>query len=406
MRVWNRATGEPWAITEQALSTILEIAARENESPKAVAARLGRELSNTYTAEERDGVAIIPVVGPLFRYANLFTAISGASSYEILAKDFTAALENPDIHAVVLDIDSPGGEVNGCAEFANMIFEARGMKPVIAYCSGDAASGAYWIASSCDQVVVSETSSLGSIGVVAVYRAKDRSAKDVEIVSSQSPYKRLDPESDEGRLRLQQRIDAMAEVFVGAVARNRGVDPPTVKDKFGKGDAFIGVHAVAAGLADRLGSLEKVIAGLNQQLPDPAAQRGFSISEEEPRMDLETLQTEHPELAQAMLVEGRNQERARIAAILESDAAQGWRPLAQHLAFHTEMEPEAVQAALATAPQVDSTPTGSLPEQASGFDQVMRALGNPDVAPDPDDTTDDYDAVAQRIAAHSRGGQS
>ena len=406
MRVWNRATGEAWAITEQALSTILEIAARENESPRAVAARLGRELSNTYTAEERDGVAIIPVVGPLFRYANLFTAVSGASSYEILARDFTAALENPDIHAVVLNIDSPGGEFNGCAEFANMIYEARGAKPVIAYCSGDAASGAYWIASSCDQVVVSETSSLGSIGVVAVYRAKDRSAKDVEIVSSQSPYKRLDPQSDEGRLRLQQRIDAMAEVFVEAVARNRGVDPPTVKDRFGKGDVFIGTQAVAAGLADRLGSLEKVIAGLNHSLPRPAARRAFSMSDKEPCMDPETLKNEQPELARAMLAEGRELERSRIAAILESDAAQGREQLARHLAFHTDMEPEAVQAVLAAAPQVDSTPTLSLPEQASGFDQVMRAIGNPDVAPDPDDTTDDYDAVARRIAAYARGGQS
>jgi ClpP class serine protease len=61
----------------------------------------------------REGAAVIPVVGPLFRYANIFTAISGASSYEVLAKDFTSALENPDVHSIILDIDSPGGEVNG-----------------------------------------------------------------------------------------------------------------------------------------------------------------------------------------------------------------------------------------------------------------------------------------------------
>jgi hypothetical protein len=86
MKFWNHAAGEPWAITESALNNILTIASRENASIESISARLGRELDNSHVAEIRDGVAIIPVVGPLFRYANLFTAISGASSYEILAK--------------------------------------------------------------------------------------------------------------------------------------------------------------------------------------------------------------------------------------------------------------------------------------------------------------------------------
>ena len=123
MRIWNRITGDPWAITETALHTILEIAARENESPQAVAAKLGRDLQNTYQVTERDGVAILPITGPLFRYANLFTKVSGASSYELIARDFTAALENPQIKAIILDIDSPGGEVNGVSELSNTNFK-------------------------------------------------------------------------------------------------------------------------------------------------------------------------------------------------------------------------------------------------------------------------------------------
>ncbi|MFN7402414.1 MAG: S49 family peptidase, partial [Alphaproteobacteria bacterium] len=161
MRIWNKLASEPWAITESALAMILEIAERENEKPEAVAARLGRELKNTHHVTERDGVAVIPVTGPLFRSAKLFTQVSGATSYEMLAQYFTAALEHPDIHAIILTIDSPGGEVNGCAELANMIFAARGRKPILAYASGDAASGAYWIASAADEIVVSETSGLG-----------------------------------------------------------------------------------------------------------------------------------------------------------------------------------------------------------------------------------------------------
>ena len=181
MRVWNKAADEPWAITSSALTTILDIAARQNAPPEAVAAKLGRELQNSYRLEMRDGIAVLPVVGPLFRYANLFTQVSGASSYELLAKDFTQAIENPDVKAIVLNIDSPGGEVNGCAEFADMIHEARGVKPIIAYASGDAASGAYWIAAAADKIVVSKTSALGSIGVVGVYRG-NKGEDAVEVV--------------------------------------------------------------------------------------------------------------------------------------------------------------------------------------------------------------------------------
>ncbi|MCC3862673.1 hypothetical protein LJF33_15840, partial [Emcibacteraceae bacterium Y4] len=77
----------------------MDIAARQNEPPEAVAAKLGRELQNTHRLEMRENIAVLPLVGPLFRYANLFTQISGASSYELLARDFTTALENPDVQA-------------------------------------------------------------------------------------------------------------------------------------------------------------------------------------------------------------------------------------------------------------------------------------------------------------------
>lgn len=112
--------------------------------------------------------------------------------------------------------------------------DARGTKPVIAYASGDAASGAYWIASATDEIVVSETSALGSIGVVGIYRGKTTKefTETVEIVSSQSPHKRLDPMSDDGRAKLQTRIDAMADVFVSTIARNRSVTPDHVLEHY------------------------------------------------------------------------------------------------------------------------------------------------------------------------------
>ncbi|MBL0319782.1 MAG: S49 family peptidase [Alphaproteobacteria bacterium] len=402
MRAWNKATSEPWAITESALQTILEIAERENEKPEAVAARLGKELQNTHTVTERDGVAVIPVTGPLFRYANLFTAISGATSYEILAQDFTAAIENPDINAIILNIDSPGGEVNGCSELANMIFAARGKKPIIAYASGDAASGAYWIASAADQVVASETSGLGSIGVVAVYRGAkpDKNAPTtIEIVSSQSPFKRLNPESDEGRAKLQTRIDAMAEVFVNTLARNRGIEATQVLEQFGGGDILIGAHAVNAGLADRIGSLEKLIAEFSAS-SNPALQRGFLLpattQQKETAMNLETLAQEHPELLAQVQSDARASERSRIQTILASEEAKDRGDLAQHLSFATDMAADSAVAMLAKAPKIQPEP------KTNGFDAAMRDLGNPKITPASAEAEEDsIDSVAKRLAAAS-----
>ena len=121
--IWNKITNEPWATTSDTLENIINIAKRQNANPEAIAAQLGRKLQNTYAVSVRNNVAVIPIHGPLFRYANLFTVISGATSYELLARDFNEALENQEVKAILFDIDSPGGEVNGCSELADMIYQ-------------------------------------------------------------------------------------------------------------------------------------------------------------------------------------------------------------------------------------------------------------------------------------------
>lgn len=399
MRIWNRIAGEPWAITETALHTILEIAARENESPQAVAARLGRNLQNTYSVTERDGVAIIPVTGPLFRYANLFTMISGASSYELISRDFTAALENPQIKGIILDIDSPGGEVNGVSELSNMVFAARGKKPVVAYASGDAASGAYWIASAADKIVVSETSALGSIGVVGMYQGRSgKSAEAVEIVSSQSPHKRLDPTTDDGRSRLQTRIDSMADVFIETIARNRNVSAENVQNHYGGGDVMIGAKAVSAGLADRVGSLEGLIAELSSPQKSPLiegffnAQNQPSSTQEKKPMDIETLKKDHPDLVATLMREGASAEKKRLDDIIGSEEAKGREKLAKEMALNTDIHAMEARQLLACAPVEE-------PKATTSFEKAMASVTNPAITPASDDAINDVDAVASRIAA-------
>src|SRR5690606_38373052 len=141
---------------------------------------------------KRGSVAILEARGPLFRRANLFTAISGATSYDIMRRDLQSALDDPSIRAIVMNFDTPGGEVNVVDELAKAIRAGKAIKPIMAYVGGSAASAGYWLASQATEIIIAETAVLGSIGVRAVIQ--DTSEKDaqqgrLEFISSQSPGK-------------------------------------------------------------------------------------------------------------------------------------------------------------------------------------------------------------------------
>lgn len=409
IRILSRITSEPWAITSESMEMILQILQRENESPQAVAARLGRPLDNTYAVENRDGIAVLPVNGPLFRYADFFTEISGATSYDRLATDFARSRDDTRISSILLNIDSPGGEANGCSEFADMVFASRGVKPIVAYVGGSACSAAYWIASAADEIVIGDTAILGSIGtVLGIADTRERDAKAgvrrMEIVSSQSPYKRVDPTTEEGHGRLLARVDALSEVFIAKVARNRGVSVDTVMREFGQGDVFVGQASVQAGLADRVGSFEALVAemlsgtyrrstsnfnvaaGDNNQEDTMSDKTAAPAGEQKPNTttttttaaDTTTTTTTAPAATVAAVPSpSPADERARIKSIMGSDEAKGREDLASHLAYETDMTPAAALAMLSKAPKAVTT--------ANSFDKldaVMKATGNANVGAD------------------------
>lgn len=252
-----------WALEGDYLERMTKIAMREDlESIQALEAKSGKQISNS--TEMRGDVAVIHVNGVISRYANLFHAVCGGVSTELLSKEFNQALESKSVKSIVLNIDSPGGEASGIHELGEMIFHARGKKPIRAYVGGMGCSAAYWIASACDRVVMDATAAVGSIGVVAsvVKRDDQEGQTSYEFVSSQSPNKRLDVGSDKGQQAMQGQLDQMADVFIDRVARNMGVDRNQVLNDFGRGAMVIGQEAVECGMAKELGSLEGVISSL------------------------------------------------------------------------------------------------------------------------------------------------
>jgi signal peptide peptidase SppA len=245
-------------MTEEALRLMLSVVEKHSDAQALEKVR-GDRLRNTEKASIRGGVGIIPVRGPLFKRANLMTDHCGATSYDTVLRDLHQMLASDQVRSIVLDIDSPGGEANGCSELADHIFEARGQKPITAYIGGTGASAAYWIASACDRVYGSDSAIVGSIGVQSALRS-EKNEGEIRFVSSQSPNKNRDPATEEGQKEVQAVIDGLAEVFITKVARNRGTSRETVLEKFGQGSVFVGAEAQKRGLIDEVSSLESVIS--------------------------------------------------------------------------------------------------------------------------------------------------
>lgn len=253
----------------EAVEQILEIAARENDpTPEALEAYRAARADDGERLTIRGNVGILHAKGPMFKRANLMTAYSGATSYEVLRRDLQVAMNSVSVQALMLLIDSPGGEVSAIDELATAVFEARKQKPVVAYISGQGASAAYWLAAPADKIIVSDAAMVGSIGVVL--GVTDRKKADerngvtrTEFVSSQSPDKRPDHGTDAGKARVQKLVDDLGAVFVSAVAKYRNVSVEHVLQNFGAGGLEVGANAVACGMADEVGQFEDALARLS-----------------------------------------------------------------------------------------------------------------------------------------------
>jgi ClpP class serine protease len=281
-RALEAAENVVWAMEESALQTLLSIAARDHEvTPEALEAYRAKAIGGTDQAQIRDGVAIISANGPMFKRANLLTAMSGATSYDIMRRDLQAVVDGGQAKAAIVNLDTPGGEASGAGELAGYIASLRGKFPVVAYVNGMAASAGYWIAAACSEIVVDAQAVLGSIGVQWAMRSREdpKGVTTHTFISSQSPMKNADPATEEGGAHIQGVVDAMAQVFVEAVATYRGVDTQTVLSDFGKGGILVGQQAVSAGLADRIGNFEGVLAELSASRRTSTA-KGAKMSDE------------------------------------------------------------------------------------------------------------------------------
>lgn len=267
-RILNAIRSQPWAITPEYLDAIEAIALRgfddpaiakvkadEHEARMAEAvAEMGSPMPGVRSAAYRDGVASLPLFGPIFPRANVMTEMSGATSLASMASDFRKLEADNAVNKILLVSDSPGGLITDVRAFAQLVKNSK--KPVTVFASGLCCSAAYHICSQADEVIADPFALVGSLGVLmsgAVQETPDSDGnRTVHVTSSNAPDKRVDLSTEEGQGKVRAMIDGIEEVFIKDVAAGRGVSVATVKQDFGRGGTMSARQAKEAGMIDRV----------------------------------------------------------------------------------------------------------------------------------------------------------
>jgi signal peptide peptidase SppA len=274
MQVAARLINTPLLLHPESLNTILNILSAHIGTQIQITgktAALPAGIGTRSGVQAQGGIAVIPVCGILANKSDEFMEwLFGDTSYESIRAQFQSALSDPNITGIVLDVDSPGGEVSGCFDLVDEIYNARGVKPIYAVVNEIAYSAAYAIASAAEKIYLPRTGSAGSVGVI--FEHMDQSKYDENIGVKYTPLyagarkNDFDPHtalSPEAAQALQGIINSHYELFVKTVARNRGMSPQAVRDT--EAALYFGKNAVDVGLADSVTPRTKAMSEITKK---------------------------------------------------------------------------------------------------------------------------------------------
>lgn len=285
MMLIDAVVSNPWAILPEKLKEILIVLqAKENgeimrneEYLKFAREQMddGRregESCEDHKYEINDGIATIKVHGTLAKRMNMMMALSGGTSTQLLQRDFKSALANNEVKGIFLDVDSPGGAVDGTMDLASFIYQSRGKKPIMSFTDGLMASAAYWIGSAADYVVAANnTVRIGSIGVISAHGDFSKQMENAGIkvtVFASGKYKKIgnayESLSREDEKYIQNQLDYLYTVFVDSVAVNRNVSSKMTNEEMAEGRIFFGSPAWDVGLIDEILNKEQAIEMLKE----------------------------------------------------------------------------------------------------------------------------------------------
>jgi signal peptide peptidase SppA len=297
-RILAAVAASPWAIEPGKGAFLADLLTRrangERATPDEAAAAAAAKRPK---AKARPGaVALVPVYGVMTQRADLFTEVSGMTSTEQVGRLIDEAAADPNVEAIVLDVDSPGGSVFGVAELAAKIAAAGEKKKTVAVANSVAASAAYWVASQARELVVTPNGQVGSIGVYMMHvdrseemRAAGRAVTFVAAGERKTAGNEFAPLDAVGRQEMEEIVGGYYGQFVAAVARGRGTTQKAVREGFGKGGMVLADDAARQGMADKVGTLDSVLAryGLSAADLSPAAAADYEVEVRRRRLQLD-----------------------------------------------------------------------------------------------------------------------
>lgn len=267
---------DPWAMEPSRLHSMVSMAIDADEAGAELQLAEAAEAAAAADDGQGDGpgVAVIGLRGVITPRPSFMAMLFGGSGGGLMGfrRQLALAVSSSDVSAIVLDIDSPGGLLSLLPETAADIRQARDAKPVTAVCNTLCASAAYWLASQANDVVITPSGMAGSIGVLLMHVDRSILAEQLGVTTSvisagrykaeDHPYK---PLSDEARAMLQTRVDDGYDLFVADVAAGRKARESDVRGGYGEGRVLSAQAAVAAGLVDRVETLEQTTRALRDR---------------------------------------------------------------------------------------------------------------------------------------------
>ena len=335
-------TSQTWAVEPDTLGRMIEIVDRHVSGIKLTGEQLQEAIgASDIKAEDQDGevrfdtataTAIIPVAGVIAKHSRMVNGISTprGASIETLSRQLAEAVDDSHVESILLHIESPGGSIAGLMDFADDVFEASKIKPVVAFADDLACSAAYWIGSQAPQFFANKSALVGSIGVYSLImdssKAFDKAGIKMHIIRS-GANKGVGAQgvkvTDKQVGVIQGIIDAHFESFLAAIIRGRGANGPDEKQlrKLADGRLFVAAEAKSNKLIDGISTLNQVLGmdrlAMRDDFTKTAGQRASAINDNNYNKEIVMSDENKAEKvdAAAVALEAQSAERTRITAI-------------------------------------------------------------------------------------------
>jgi ClpP class serine protease len=330
-----------------------------------------------------EGVAVLPVSGTMVHKYGHLKPYSGMTGYDGIIARMADAINDPEVKGILLDMDTPGGEVSGCFDAAATIrsMATEGGKPLWAIADDMACSAGMAIASAADRRLITQSAVMGSVGVVMAHTSVAKKLKEdgiaVTLIHSGShkvegnPYEDL---SKEALASFQAKTNKLRDDFAVLVAGNIGLTKEAVLAT--EAAVYRGQEAIDIGFADQLVNGNEAIAIFADYLKNQnqnTTLSGVTMSDQQTGTQPEVVPAAITPASQPTATAPAVDEKARIEGILTSAEAKGREAQANHLAFKTSMSIEDAVSLLATGSIAASSPEA----HGTKLDELMESQQNP-----------------------------